>query len=595
MGFDMENSKIKIALGANNVSVCDVFGNLNSIISKTSELESCDLIVFPELSLSGASCGDMFLNESLLNASLMAIGRLKDETRSLDPAVIVGLPLYEDGNIFNCAVIFRHGEIIKTVKKQRLDYSEKRVFTECAACDAVFELKNIKLGVAIGNEGLDEEYCSDLRALGAQIIVNPYASYMSATMEDERKHRVSAISSSLSIPHLSVGTSPNESTTDGVYADYHLAQYGAKTISEHRALTDGEFIVADIDLNEPCVRPIEASTYNDEIEKLPFIPSFADIDSYCENILKIQAFGLKKRITHARSSGAVIGISGGLDSTLALLATVRAFDLMGKDRRDILCVTMPCFGTTQRTKNNAVALCEDLGVDIRTVNIAKSVLQHFEDIGHDKAVTDVTFENSQARERTQVLMDIANRYNALVIGTGDMSELALGWATYNGDHMSMYGLNASIPKTLVKRLVAYEAERLGGKVKDILSDIIDTPVSPELLPANNEGKIAQKTEDLVGPYELHDFFLYHFLKYNRAPKTIYRLACDVFEGDYEPETILKWLKTFVRRFFISQFKRSCVPDGPAVTSLSLSPRGAFAMPSDASFALFMKELEEIEV
>ena len=300
-----------------------------------------------------------------------------------------------------------------------------------------------------------------------------------------------------------------------------------------------------------------------------------------------------KRMTAAHAKTAVLGISGGLDSTLALLATVRTFDMMCKDRKDIICVTMPCFGTTKRTKSNAIKICEELGVDIREINIGKAVLQHFEDIGHDPSVTDVTYENSQARERTQILMDLSNRYNGLVIGTGDMSELALGWATYNGDHMSMYGLNASITKTLVRALVDYEARRLGGAIADILIDVIGTPVSPELLPADNDGKIAHKTEDLVGPYELHDFFLYHFIKEHRSPKEIYFLACSVFENEYKSETILKWLKTFIRRFFISQFKRSCVPDGPRVTDVSLSPRGSFSMPSDASFAFFMKELDEI--
>ena len=329
-------------------------------------------------------------------------------------------------------------------------------------------------------------------------------------------------------------------------------------------------------------------------DRNPFVPPHdAQINERAGAILRIQSYGLKKRLEHARAKTAVIGISGGLDSTLALLVAVRAMDILGRDRHDIKAVTMPCFGTTKRTKSNAVRLCEELGVSVSEINITAAVRQHFADIGHDESILDVTYENCQARERTQVLMDIANKTGGLVIGTGDLSELALGWATYNGDHMSMYGVNTSVPKTLVRYIVRYEAEKSGGTLAGVLYDILDTPVSPELLPAKENGEIAQKTEDLVGPYELHDFFLYHMMRFGSSPAKIFRLAKYAYAGAYTDDTILHWLKTFVRRFFIQQFKRSCMPDGPKVGTVTLSPRGDLRMPSDASFAVWMKELDSL--
>ena len=585
---------IKIALASNEISVADISANLNAIteIIKESANNGASTVVFPELSVTGYSCGDLFLNNKLTDYWADALNEVAQATFESSVTAFVGIPLNVEGILYDCVAVVNKGEALGFVPKRNLLHSEKRIFCSDDDPAIVFNTGDAVYGVAIGDDILDTDYCLELKKAGANVIVNPYASPMTATFENEKKEQIKYLSQLLGLTVLCVGASPTESTTDTVFADYAAAFKNGELISERKALIGGGVCYAEFEPTVSKGKKLAEKTTLDKIEKNPFIPEGIS-DEYFENCLKIQSYGLKKRMTASHAKTAVIGISGGLDSTLALLSTVRTFDLMGKDRNDIICVTMPCFGTTKRTKSNAIKMCEELGVDIREINIGKAVLQHFEDIGHDPSVTDVTYENSQARERTQILMDLSNRYNGLVIGTGDMSELALGWATYNGDHMSMYGLNASITKTLVRALVDYEARRLGGNIAEILIDVIGTPVSPELLPADDDGRIAQKTEDLVGPYELHDFFLYHFIKEHHSPKEIYSVACTVFENEYTPETILKWLKTFIRRFFISQFKRSCVPDGPRVTDVSLSPRGSFAMPSDASFAFFMKELDEI--
>ncbi len=585
---------IKVALAANEISVADVGTNIKTItdIIKESAENGANAVVLPELSVTGYSCGDLFLNSKLTDVWADALNEIAQATFDSLTTAFVGLPINVDGSLYDCVAVVNKGELLGFAPKKNLSYAEKRIFTSDNDPATVFETDNAVYGVAVGDDILDTDYCRELKKAGATVIINPYASAMTATFESEKKSQVKYLSELLGLTVLSDGASPTESTTDTVFADYSVAVKNGEIIAEHKALTNGVILYAEFEPTVTKGKNIEKPSSLENIDKNPFIPDGIS-DDYFENCLKIQSYGLIKRMAAAHAKTAVLGISGGLDSTLALLATVRAFDLMGKDRKDIICVTMPCFGTTKRTKGNAIKMCEEFGVDIREINIGKAVLQHFEDIGHDPSVTDVTYENSQARERTQILMDLSNRYNGLVIGTGDMSELALGWATYNGDHMSMYGLNASITKTLVRALVDYEARRLGGTISDILIDVIGTPVSPELLPADNDGKIAQKTEDLVGPYELHDFFLYHFIKEHRSPKQIYALSVDVFKDEYRPETVLKWLKTFIRRFFISQFKRSCVPDGPRVTNVSLSPRGSFSMPSDASFAFFMKELDEI--
>lgn len=588
------NKLIKAALVANEISVADISANLKAItdLMKESSENGANAVIFPELSVTGYTCGDLFLNDKITDCWADALNEVAQATFDASVTAFVGLPIKIDDSLYDCIAVISKGQTLGFVPKRNLSYAEKRIFVSDNDPAIVFNTDDAVYGVAIGDDILDIDYCRELKKAGATVIVNPYASPMTATFESKKKAQVKYLSEVLGLTVLSVGASPTESTTDTVYADYSVSIKNGEIIAEQKALANGGICYASFEPTVTKGNKVSELTLSENLDKNPFIPE-GITDEYFENCLKIQAYGLKKRMTAAHSKTAVLGISGGLDSTLALLAAVRTFDLMGKDRKDIICVTMPCFGTTERTKNNAVTLCEELGVDIREINIKNAVLQHFEDIGHDPSLTDVTYENSQARERTQILMDLSNRYNGLVIGTGDMSELALGWATYNGDHMSMYGLNASIPKTLVRALVNYEARRLGGTIADILIDVIGTPVSPELLPADDKGGIVQKTEDLVGPYELHDFFLYHFIKEHRSPKEIYFLACSVFEKEYAPETVLKWLKTFIRRFFISQFKRSCVPDGPRVTNASLSPRGSFAMPSDASFAFFMKELDEI--
>ena len=457
---------------------------------------------------------------------------------------------------------------------------------------------------------------------GATLIVNASASNETIGKAAYRKQLVIGQSARLVCGYVYSSSGEGESTQDIVFGAHNMISENGSLLAEAEKFAN-ESVYADIDIDRICSERRRMSTFVvDEdkaaaegytcvrcpqlisrelkldrfFDKAPFVPyDKNEREARCEEILDIQTYGLKKRLEHTGCKSAVIGISGGLDSTLALLVTVRAFDLSGLDRKGITCVTMPCFGTTDRTYNNAIKMSEKLGATLREINIRKSVKQHFEDIGHDEAVHDVTYENGQARERTQILMDIANQSGGIVIGTGDLSELALGWATYNGDHMSMYAVNASVPKTLVRHLVRYYADTCEDqKLAEILLDILDTPVSPELLPPK-DGVISQKTEDLVGPYELHDFFLYYMLRWTFPPKKIFRLAQNAFAGEYDDETILKWLKTFYRRFFMQQFKRSCLPDGPKVGSVAVSPRGDLRMPSDASAALWMKELEQIRI
>ena len=453
-----------------------------------------------------------------------------------------------------------------------------------------------------------------LCAMGATIIGNLSASDEIIGKEEYRRLLVSSVSARMLCGYIYANASPSESTQDMVFSKHHILVENGSILKENRPFEKATLTVSEVDVKRLCherhccttFTTLPAKTlvvFEEEPEETlltrrfsptPFVPSAeAEIRERAETILNIQSYGLKKRLEHTRAKTAVLGISGGLDSTLALLVTVRAFDLLCKSRKEILCVTMPCFGTTHRTKNNAILLCKALGVTLKEIDITASVRRHFADIGQREEDQDVTFENGQARERTQILMDLANKTGGLVVGTGDLSELALGWATYNGDHMSMYAVNASVPKTLVRYIIRYEASLSDQALSAVLDDILDTPVSPELLPATENGEIAQKTEDLVGPYELHDFFLYHFLRYGASVKKIFRLALLSFDGVYTRDTILKWLKVFFRRFFISQFKRSCLPDGPKVGSLTLSPRSDFRMPSDASFALWVDEAESL--
>ena len=631
----MKHGFIQVAAATVPVRVADVAYNTERIKERLHQAEEAgvNLLVLPELCVTGATCGDLFLTDTLLNAAEKALRDIEKATEGLYPVVVVGAPFRHMGRVYNATAVIHNGEILGIVPKTVLSRDEKRIFAsgkgveDCVAingsgsipfgpntifpCDTLLDFT---LAVEIGNEGLSLSSPSvEVVKNGATIIANPTAVAALVAQEDYRRREIASLSSRLRCGYVSAAASCTESTTDFVMGDHHVIAENGKILAEHPLFGEDGLLISEIDVALlqsdrrkdtawktatdafPCpfVQEVKETSLTRTYDRSPFSPADADMVERCETILQIQAHGLKKRFEHARSATAVLGISGGLDSTLALLAAVRAFDLMGKPRTDIRCITMPCFGTTARTKSNAVTLCEELGVSVTEINITAAVRQHFADIGHDESVTDVTYENSQARERTQVLMDMANRCNGLVIGTGDLSELALGWATYNGDHMSMYSVNGSIPKTLVRRVVAYEADRIGGKVGETLRDILDTPVSPELLPASGDGNIAQKTEDLVGPYELHDFFLYYFLRYGMTPAKIDRLANRAFEGVYDSATIRKWLTTFMRRFFIQQFKRSCLPDGPKVGRLSLSPRGDWQMPSDAAFALYLKELEEL--
>ena len=448
---------------------------------------------------------------------------------------------------------------------------------------------------------------------GAHIIVNPAAIIATAGKFDYCQSIVKDASLRLGCGYVLASAGIGESSTDTAFSGLSIIAENGNIIAKENPFSAENLLITEIDIKllaseryknagfaaKPMInkvyfeQEITETEITRKIEKNPFLPETVDKKEYLEEILQIQSHALARRISHTNAKKAVIGISGGLDSTLALLVAVRAMKILNRPSTDILAITMPCFGTTKRTRSNSEILCDELNVSFKEINITDAVKQHFKDIEQDENVFDATYENSQARERTQVLMDIANKENGFVIGTGDLSELALGWATYNGDHMSMYGVNGGVPKTLIRYIVHYEALNSKEALKNVLFDILDTPVSPELLPADNKGEIAQKTEDLVGPYELHDFFIYYMLRYGFSPKKLYRLANAAFEGIYDSETVLKWLKIFTRRFFTQQFKRSCLPDGPMVGEISLSPRGGWSMPSDASFNLWLKELEEL--
>lgn len=644
----MKDGFIKVAAGTPDVRVADCEYNASEIIKMIHDMEAqgAKIMVFPELCITAYTCGDLFWQENLLEEARRQLFRIAKETKDTDAMIFVGLPLEYNGKLYNVAAGLNHGEILGFVPKLHIpnynEFYESRYFTSGEDTDGtvafygegeedeeltvpfspniLFVCENMpKLKIAA-------EICEDLwvpdppsvshAQQGANLIVNLSASDEVVGKDSYRRSLVSAQSARLLCGYVYATAGEGESTQDVVYGGHDLIAENGSILAESRRFANGA-IYADLDINRLnnerrrmntcqfqddfceevsfCLRR-EETKLDRKFDSRPFVPSTRDErDRRCDEILNIQAMGLKKRLAHIHCQNAVIGLSGGLDSTLALLVTVRAFDMLGMDRRKITAVTMPCFGTTDRTYNNACQLSECLGAELREVNIRESVSLHFKDIGHDPEVHDVTYENSQARERTQILMDIANQSGGIVIGTGDLSELALGWATYNGDHMSMYAVNCSVPKTLVRHLVRYYADTCEDtKLTEILLDILDTPVSPELLPPKN-GVIAQKTEDLVGPYELHDFFLYYMLRWTFPPQKIFRLAQNAFAGEYDDETILKWLKTFYRRFFTQQFKRSCLPDGPKVGSVAVSPRGDLRMPSDACAALWMKELEQIHI
>lgn len=636
---------ITVAAAIPSVKVADTEYNIKQIEDFVAQAEGrgVEIIVFPELSVTGYSCQDLFLQQLLVEQAEVAVMQLLDFSRKLDIICIVGAPVNISGSLYNCAVVIQHGIILGIIPKTYLpnygEFYEKRWFTsskDLKPTDIRYAGNSVSItpgptlfrtsdnalfGVEICEDVWAAEPCSNKLALaGADIIFNLSASdeligkhiYLMNLLSQQSARTISG--------YVYSGCGFGESTQDVVYGGNALIYENGTLLSESERFSfKPQMIVNQIDIEKLRVERQKNTTFVNcrddsnavikqtavvqpknfsllrEIDALPFVPDDNDMEHSCNEIFSIQVAGLAKRIMHTACKHLIVGISGGLDSTLALLVCVKTFDKLGMNRKGIVGVTMPGFGTTDRTYNNALSLMNSLGVTIREISIADSVKVHFNDIGHDISVHDVTYENSQARERTQILMDLSNQLKGMVVGTGDLSELALGWATYNGDHMSMYGVNAGIPKTLIKYLVrdvAYNA--MDEKSRNTLLDIIDTPISPELIPAEEDGTIKQKTEDLVGPYELHDFFLYYFLRFGFRPSKIYLLARKAFDAaDYEDDTIKHWIKVFFHRFFTQQFKRSCLPDGPKVGSVSLSPRGDWRMPSDASSALWLKECETL--
>ena len=636
---------VKVAAAVPRVKVADCKFNserLEGLIT-IAEGKGVQILTFPEMCITGYTCGDLFAQQLLLEQAEMALIQILNSTRQLDIISILGMPVVVNSTVINAAVVIQKGKILGVVPKTYLpnykEFYEQRWFTSALQVSE----NSVRLCgqiVPMGNNLLFEtaettfgiEICEDLWATvppssslalqGAEIIFN-----LSADDEGIGKHNylcslISQQSARCISGYVFSSSGFGESTTDVVFAGNGLIyENGYLLARSERFCMEEQLIINEIDVeciraerrvnttfaankaNCPGKEAVRISTEFVNSKDLnltrtfnphPFVPQGSELNSRCEEIFSIQIAGLAQRLLHTGAKTAVIGISGGLDSTLALLVCVKTFDKLGLSRKDILGITMPGFGTTDRTYHNAIDLMNSLGVSIREISIREACIQHFIDIGHDLNIHDVTYENSQARERTQILMDIANQTWGMVIGTGDLSELALGWATYNGDHMSMYGVNAGIPKTLVKHLVQWVAENgMDEASKATLLDIVDTPISPELIPADENGEIKQKTEDLVGPYELHDFFLYYFLRFGFRPSKIYFLAQTAFSGVYDDETIKKWLQTFFRRFFNQQFKRSCLPDGPKVGSISISPRGDWRMPSDASSAAWLKEIAEL--
>ena len=613
---------------ANPMSNCEEMADL---AMETSE-SGASVVVFPELGITGYTCADLFGQRKLLSDAQLASKEFLSRTAALEPLLVFGAPVEFRGRLFNCAVVARRGKILGIVPKTYLagnnEFYEPRWFESARVLDGkCFEMDyagqtGIRLGVRqlfrIGEATLGVEICQDLwspvppstwAALsGAQILVNLSASNEVLMKHEYRKQLVSSTASRLFAAYIYSSSGYGESTQDLVWAGSSLICEGGTILQEsERYKRESHYIMADVDIEKLDTLRAKESTFRFEgntgdflltdagdashadfdttllryIEPHPFVPQGEGLNVRCREILSEQVAGLTTRMEHIRCRKAVIGISGGLDSTLALLVTALAFDEMGLDRKGIVCVTMPGFGTTGRTYNNSLALMRLLGVTAREISIVPATRQHFSDIGHDESIHDLTYENSQARERTQILMDIAGQEGGIVIGTGDLSELALGWCTYNGDHMSMYAVNVSIPKTLVRTLVVWAADnRFGSEARKVLLDVADTPISPELIPADEKGEIKQKTEDLVGPYELHDFYLYHFFRFGYRPEKLLFLARKAFDGVYDVSTLSHWLETFLRRFFTQQFKRSCIPDGPKVGSVSLSPRGDWRMPSD---------------
>ena len=644
----MNDGFVRCGSAVPDIKVADCAFNAEKIIEKVREAaeNGCSVLVFPELCITGYTCGDLFLSETLKNGAAAALKTILAATAELDILFIVGLPVPYLNRLYNCAAACCKGRLLGLVPKRNIpnysEFYEARHFSRWEMGWDENDCVNIDMGLgySVPMGGLifscqsfpqlmiAAEICEDLWVPappsvtlsegGAVIICNPSASDEVIGKKEYRRDLVRMQSARLVGGYIYTDCGFGESTQDMVFSGHCLICENGSVLSEKRTFSGSGIIYADLDLERLASERRKMTTYgnsaeyklplitfsmdipeNKEIKRfyapMPFVPADkADLSARCEEILTMQATGLATRLRHIGCKTCVIGLSGGLDSTLALIVTVHAFDMLSLDRKGIIAVTMPCFGTTKRTKSNALILAEAYGASIREIDITKSVRQHFEDIGQEESVHDVTYENCQARERTQVIMDIANKSGGIVIGTGDLSELALGWATYNGDHMSMYGVNASIPKTLVRHIVQYYGDTCtSDTLRDVLYDILDTPVSPELLPTDESGtEMTQKTEDLVGPYELHDFFLYYGIRWGFEPSKVKRLAKYAFEGDYPDEVIDKWLKTFYRRFFSQQFKRSCLPDGAKIGSVTLSPRGDWRMPSDAVAKLWLEDIDK---
>ncbi len=642
----MKHGFVKVAVATPALRVADPLHNAAACAEMALEAAAAgvSLVVFPELCITGCTCGDLFLQDHLLAGASNALRAYLAATADSEIVSVVGLPIAHADKLYNCAAVCQGGLLLGLVPKTHLPSDtalhQLHCFTPAPTANLTYEfdgayvqmgtrqifvsttVPELCFGVEIGEDLFAAIPPSTHAAMaGATVITHPSATPAAVGKGDVRHAIIQSQSARTLSGYVHANAGEGESTTDGVMPGDAVIYENGKCLATRPEFSAPGLCITELDVadlvrerrrvntfdnatvgeytevyfaqtvtNTPLTRPVAAN---------PFLPQDpAALATRCEEILTIQAAGLKQRITAAYAGKLVVGISGGLDSTLALLVMARAMDALARPRTDIIAITMPGFGTTGRTKSNATVLCRELGVDFRTVSIHDAVNQHFKDIGHDPSVCDVTYENAQARERTQVLMDIANEVGGMVIGTGDMSELALGWATYNGDHMSMYGVNAGVPKTMVRHLVAHAAAlaRQNGNeaLATALDDIVDTPVSPELLPADAEGNIAQKTEDLVGPYELHDFFLYHIIRHGTPPEKLYRLAVYALGDVYDNATILHWLKVFHRRFFSQQFKRSCLPDGPAVGSVSLSPRAGWHMPSDAAANLWMAEIAALK-
>ena len=626
----MDYGFVRVATAVPDVKTADPYYNATQIISliKKAAGDNADIVVFPELSLTAASCGDLFKRRYLLQCAESALSQILSETVSETTLAVLGLPLLAGGRVYNVAAVFQNGRILGIVPKSSITGAQKRWFcrvggvgiplTVCSQSavlsdKCVFKSGEVSVSVRIGEDALSVK--GELQP--GRIIAVPAAYPELAGRNDRIRSMIAAKSSMEHNAYVMAAAGAGESTTDYVYGGATMVVEDFDVLVEgERFLSGGSYAVCDVDvekLSNRFVAEERTDLYNDtelvcefsrrvdspfvlmrKVDAHPFIPENQnELSARCKEIFDIQTASLLQRLRHTGLSKAVLGISGGLDSTLALLVAVNAFDKAGLPRENVYGITMPGFGTTDRTYTNALNMMKALGITMKEISIKKACIQHFEDIGHDLSVHDVTYENSQARERTQILMDFANKTGALHIGTGDMSELALGWATYNGDHMSMYNVNGAVPKTMVRYMVAWIALEQGGEIRDTLLDVVNTPISPELMPAGDDGKIEQKTEDLVGPYELHDFFLYNFMKNGFSPAKIHFLALAAFGDKYDSATVKHWLTVFFRRFFSQQFKRSCLSDGPAVGSIGLSPRGGWMMPSDASAAAWLRECETL--